>query len=268
MAEVTDDDAAENIDRGDDQAGDRIAAYELRGTVHRTEERAFLLQLAAAALRFLFIDDAGGQIRIDRHLLAGNGIQCEARADFGDTGGTLGDNDEVDGDQDQKDDQTDHEVAGHDEAGEARNHAARRRRPLVAVRKDDTRRRNVQRQANHGRDQQHGWKRREIQRTLDPERHHEDEDRKCYGKGQPDIHQNDRNGQEQHAEDRYDAQCETDIPHARAYLGQGNDWWLRHKIVLSLHEKGDGKAAARFRGTGFLKSLTQFSPMLQPIPSR
>jgi hypothetical protein len=56
MAEIADDDAAEDIDRRDDQAGDRIAAHEFRGTIHRTIEGAFLFQLPAAALRFLFID--------------------------------------------------------------------------------------------------------------------------------------------------------------------------------------------------------------------
>lgn len=229
MAEITNDDAAENIDRGDDQTGDRIATHEFGGTVHRTEEGAFFFQFAAAALGFLFIDDAGGQIRIDRHLLAGDGVQCETRANFGDTRRTLGDDDEVDGDQDHEDDQTDHEVAGHDEAGETGDHAARSRRALVAMRKDDARRRDVQRQTDHGCDQQHGRERREIQWTLDPERHHEDEDRERDRKRKPDIHQNDRNGQEQNAKDRHDTQCETDIAHARRYFGQGDDWWLRHK---------------------------------------
>ncbi len=111
MPEITDDDAAENVDGGDDEARNRIAADEFRGAVHRAEERAFLFQLAAAALRLLLIDDAGGQVRIDRHLLAGNGVEGKACADFSDTRRTLGDDDEVDGDQDQEDDQTDNEIA-------------------------------------------------------------------------------------------------------------------------------------------------------------
>ena len=43
-----DDDAADDVDEGDDQAGDGVAAHELGGAVHRAEEAAFLLQLLAA----------------------------------------------------------------------------------------------------------------------------------------------------------------------------------------------------------------------------
>ena len=60
MARHADDDAAEHIDREDDQAGDGVAAHEFGGAVHRAEKRAFLLQFAAALLRLLVIDEAGG----------------------------------------------------------------------------------------------------------------------------------------------------------------------------------------------------------------
>ena len=49
VARHADDDAAEDVDGGDDEAGDGVAAHELRGAVHRAEEGALLLQLAAAA---------------------------------------------------------------------------------------------------------------------------------------------------------------------------------------------------------------------------
>ena len=104
----------------DDQAGDGVAAHEFRGAVHRAEEGAFLLQLAAPALRLLVVDHAGRQVGVDRHLLAGDGIEGEAGADFGDTRRALGDDDEVDDDQDHEDDQADDEVAAHHEAGESR----------------------------------------------------------------------------------------------------------------------------------------------------
>ena len=80
--------------------GDGVAAHELRGAIHGAEEGAFLLQLPAPALGFLVVDQAGGQVRVDRHLLAWNGVEREARAHFGDTRRALGDNDEVDRDQD------------------------------------------------------------------------------------------------------------------------------------------------------------------------
>ena len=104
VAGHADDDAAEDVDGGDDQAGDGVAAHELRGAVHGAEEGAFLLQLAPAALRLLLVDQAGRQVGVDRHLLAGDGVEGEARADLGDTRRALGDDDEVDGDQDHEDD--------------------------------------------------------------------------------------------------------------------------------------------------------------------
>src|SRR5690606_16246167 len=89
VTEITDDDAAENIDGGDDEACDRITTHEFGSTVHGAEERAFLLQFAAPALGFLVIDHACRQVRVDRHLLAGDGIEGEAGADFRDTRRTL-----------------------------------------------------------------------------------------------------------------------------------------------------------------------------------
>ncbi len=104
---------------GDDEAGNGVAAHELRSTVHRAEEGAFLFEFAAAQLRGLVVDHAGGKIGIDRHLLAGDGVQREARANFGDTGGALGDDDEIDDHQDHEDDQADDEIAAHDELRKA-----------------------------------------------------------------------------------------------------------------------------------------------------
>ena len=76
------------------------------------------------------------QIRVDRHLLAGDGVEREARADFGDTRRALGDHDEIDRDQDREDDQADDEVAAHDELGEAGDDVAGRVLALAAARQD------------------------------------------------------------------------------------------------------------------------------------
>jgi hypothetical protein len=47
-----------------------------------------------------FVDQAGGEIGVDRHLLAGHGVEVEARRDFGDAARALGDDDEVHDHQD------------------------------------------------------------------------------------------------------------------------------------------------------------------------
>ena len=69
-------------------------------------------------LASVLVDQAGGQIGVDRHLLAGHGVEVEARRDFGDAAGALGDDDEVHDDEDREHDDADHEIAGHHEVAE------------------------------------------------------------------------------------------------------------------------------------------------------
>ena len=119
MALDADDDAAEHIDGGDDDTGDGVTAHEFRGSVHGAEESTFLLQLAAAPHRLLFVDQPGIEVGIDGHLFARDGIEREARADLGDTRRALGDDQEIYGNQNYKHDRADHEVTTHHEIREA-----------------------------------------------------------------------------------------------------------------------------------------------------
>ena len=163
-----DDDAAENVDGEDDQAGDRVAADEFRRAVHRAEESALLLELAPARLRHLLVDEAGREVGVDRHLLARNGVEGEARADLGDAGRALGDDEEVDRHQDEEDDDADDEIAAHHQPGEAADDVARRGRPLLAAREDEPGGRDVEREPQDRRDEQHGREGRELERLVDP----------------------------------------------------------------------------------------------------
>src|ERR1041384_7194735 len=65
--------------------------------------------------RFRFVERAGRKVGIDRHLLARHGVEVEARGDFGDAAGALGDDDEIHDDQNGKDHHADDEIAAHDE---------------------------------------------------------------------------------------------------------------------------------------------------------
>ena len=47
-------------------------------------------------------DDAGGQVGVDRHLLARHRVEREARGHFGDAARALGDDHEVDDDEQQE----------------------------------------------------------------------------------------------------------------------------------------------------------------------
>ena len=116
--------------RGDDEAGDGVAADELAGAVHRAVEVGLCLDGPAARARLALGDEAGVQVGVDRHLLAGHGVQGEARRDLGDAAGALGDDDEVDDDEDQEDDEADDVVAADDEVAERLDDVPRgRRRP-------------------------------------------------------------------------------------------------------------------------------------------
>ena len=134
-----DDDAADDVDEHHEQACDRVAADEFRGTVHRAEEAAFVLQRLAALLGNLLVDQAGGEIGVDRHLLAGHGIQMETGRDFGDAARTLGDDDEIHGDQDREHDNSDHEIAAHHEIAEGLDDVPGGVGALMAVSKDQPR---------------------------------------------------------------------------------------------------------------------------------
>jgi hypothetical protein len=80
---------------------------------------------ACGGAGFLFVDEARRQIGVDRHLLAGHGVQGETRGHFGDAAGTLGDDDEIHDHQDREDDQADDEIALHDQLAEGLDHEAR-----------------------------------------------------------------------------------------------------------------------------------------------
>ena len=140
----------------DHQAGDGVAAHEFAGAVHGAEEIGFRFEVLAAALGFLLVDQAGGQVGVDRHLLAGHGVQAEARRHFGDAARTLGDDHEVHDHQDGEDDQADDEIALHDQLAEGLDDIAGRGGAFVAMAQDQAGRGEVERQPQHGGDAA-GW---------------------------------------------------------------------------------------------------------------
>jgi hypothetical protein len=118
--------AGDDVHAGDDDAGDGIALGEAGGAVHGSVELGLAAQIAAAAARFGLIDQAAVQIRVDRHLLAGQGIQGEARGDFGDAHRSMIDDDVLNGDQHAENHRADDVVAAHHEAAESLDHMAGR----------------------------------------------------------------------------------------------------------------------------------------------
>ena len=164
---------ADHIDRQDQQRGDRIALHELAGAIHRTVEIRLGGDFAAAGLGFIGGDEACGEIRVDRHLLAGQGIEGEARGHFGNAPRALGDDHQVDDHQDQEHEQPDREIAADQEGGKRLDHMACRRRAFVPVDQHHARGSDVEREAQQRGEQQHGREGTEIERLVDVHRGHQ-----------------------------------------------------------------------------------------------
>ena len=150
---------------GDDHRRHGVAFDELRGAVHGTVEVRLAGDLRAALARLVVADQAGVEVGVDRHLLAGHRVEREARADLGHAPGAVGDDDELDHDEDQEDHQADDHVAADDEFAERLDDAAR-----VAGGEDQARDRHVDRQAEHRRQQQQAGEGGEVERLAEVHR--------------------------------------------------------------------------------------------------
>ena len=175
MLEQPDQNATDQVHDEDDDAGDGVAAHELGGAVHRAVKVGLAADFAAPCACFTFVEKAGVEVGIDRQLLARHRIQGEARRHLGDAPGALGDDDKVDDDQDQEHHEADDVVAADQEIAEGLDHLARRVRPGVALHQDDAGGRDVERQAQQRRQQQHRGEHREIQRAprVQAHQHHD-----------------------------------------------------------------------------------------------
>src|SRR5690606_3758053 len=60
-------DATHDVDRGDEQAGDRVALHELGGAVHRAEEVRLARDLLASLACLCLVYQPGAQVRVNRH---------------------------------------------------------------------------------------------------------------------------------------------------------------------------------------------------------
>ena len=161
----------------------------------------------------------GRQVGVDRHLLAGDGVEGEPRADLGDAGRALGDDEEIDGDQDEEDDHPDDEVAAHHQGGEPADDVAGGGDSLGAVRQDQPRRRDIERQPQDGRHQQDGGKRGKLQRLLIHRRDHQDQHGQRDRQRQPEVDHQRRHGQEEQAQDQRRCRREADVLAAAADVG-------------------------------------------------
>ncbi len=194
--EHADDDPADEVDAGDDQRRHGVAFDELGGAVHGAVEVGLARDVRASLARLLVGDQAGVEIGVDRHLLAGHRVEREARADLGDAPGAVGDDDELDHDEDQEDHEADDDVAADDEFAEGLDDAAG-----VAGGEDQARHRHVDREPEHRGQQQQARERREVERLAEVHRGRDDRERA--GDVERDQQAQQRRGQ-RHDEHRHD----------------------------------------------------------------
>ena len=138
--------AADDVDQHDQETGDGVAAHEFRSAVHGAEETGLVLQVLAALTRHFLVDETGGEIGIDRHLLAGHGIEVETGRHLGDAARTFGDDDEVHDHQDGEDNNANDEIAAHDKMAERFDDMPGCAASFMAVGEDEPRRGKIERQ--------------------------------------------------------------------------------------------------------------------------
>ena len=162
---------AADIDQQDHDAGDRVAADELARPVHGAEEVGLAIDLLAAAVGLVLVDQPGVQVGVDRHLPAGQPVEHEPRGHLADAGRPLGDHHELDHDQDREQDHADDHLVAGDELAERPDHAAGRLEPVVAAAgQHQPGRRHVQHQPRQRGRQQDRRKRAELLRGPDRQR--------------------------------------------------------------------------------------------------
>ena len=205
VADHPDGEPGDDIDRQDQQSRRRIALHEFGRTIHRTVEIGLNRNFAAAFARFVSADEACGNIGVNRHLLARQGVQHKAGGHFGHAACAFGDDDHVDDHQDRKHEQADHKIAADQKGGKAFDHLARRSPAFVAVDQHDAGRGDVQGEPQQGREQQHAGKAGEIERAAGIQGHHQHRNRNRDVEHEEDIQQQHRNRQDHQRQQRKDA---------------------------------------------------------------
>ena len=167
MLQHADQESGDDVDSGDQDGGHGVALGESRGAVHGAVEFGLARQVFAALAGFGLIDQAGAQVGIDGHLLAGQGVEGEARGDFRDAHRAVVDDHVLNGDEDQEDDRADDVIAAHHEVAEGLNHVAGGAGAAVAVHQNQAGGGDAQRQAEQREQQERGGEDAEFHRLAD-----------------------------------------------------------------------------------------------------
>ena len=107
--------------------------------VHGSEEFRLGRKMFPAGARFGLVDQPRIEIGVDRHLFAGQSVQCETRRHFRNAHRAMVDDDVLDRDQNQEDHRANNVVAAHHEAAERLDHMSRRGSSGISIQQNESR---------------------------------------------------------------------------------------------------------------------------------
>ena len=221
-----DEDAAHDVDRRDEEAGDRVALHELGRAVHRAVEVRLSRDLQSATTSFLLVDEAGAQIGVDRHLLAGHGVQGESRGHLRHASRALGNDDEVDADENQEQHEPHGIVAADHELAERLNDRAG-----VPLAENEPRAADAERESKERQKEQERREAAELERVRRVQRDQHHDERHADARRQQQVEKHAGQRHHQQRDDEQDGERE-------AHLGVAPAGALEHR------DGGDGGAHA------------------------
>ena len=159
VGDQTNGETTDDVDDQNQQAGQRVATDEFGRTIHGAEKVGFLGQLFTAFFGGFLVNHASVQVGVDGHLFARHGVQGETCVHFRDASSALGHHKEVHDHQDHEDDETHQVVACDHKLTKSGDHLARCFWTGVPLDQDHPGGGHVERQTQHGGEQQNRGKR-------------------------------------------------------------------------------------------------------------
>ena len=205
MAEHAQSKSGDHIDAKDQQCSNRIAFDEFARAIHRTVEIRLDRHFAAAFARFVRVDHACGNVGIDCHLLAGQGIEHKAGGDFRDAACAFGNHDHIDDQKDRENEQANGEIPADQKCAKTVNYSARCRAALVPVDQYDAGRSDIQRQPEQSCEEQNGGEGGKVQWLARIQGHHQNRHRHCDVEDQQYVEQQRGDGQHHQHEQHQNA---------------------------------------------------------------
>ncbi len=198
----SDEESGDDVDGGEQNGGERVALAEAGGSVHGAVELGFAGDGFAAGAGLLLVDESGVEVGVDGHLLAGHGIEGEARGDLGGAHGAVADDQELNGDERDEEHEADHVVAADDKLSEGRNDVAGGGGSFIAVEQNAAGAGKIERQAKEREQQQQAGEDGELHRAKDVDGREQDNDRGGNAHGKQKVEKKAGHGHQHDEDDR------------------------------------------------------------------